>query len=231
MKTKTCFAFYLLLLSILFASNLPAQEDDWPEINEDGLHRITDSKAAIVYAAPGASLAGYGRVMLMEPEVSFKKDWERDLRSGSVSKLSTSSRVNTTRIKQQLADEFMTVFTEKLTASGYEIVDEADGDVLQVAPAIINLAINAPETVGAGRTNQYVKSAGEMTLSVELYDSVTGDLIAKAIDRQVDKEDNRMYTWANSSTNKVAADLILNGWADILVTALDEAKTYTPATE
>jgi hypothetical protein len=39
-------------------------------------------------------------------------------------------------------------------------------------------------------------------------------------------ENNQLYTWANSSTNKAAADRILNGWADILVAALNEAKTH-----
>jgi hypothetical protein len=225
MNVKSCVAVVLTMASSMVCSMLLAQPDDWPEVTEDGLHRVDTASMAVVYAEPGASLAVYNKIMLLEPKVAFKKNWERDLRAGSVSKLSTSSRVNTTRIKQELAAEFTTVFTEKLISAGYEIVTEAGDDVLQVSPAIVNLSINAPETVGAGRTNQYVTSAGEMTLFIELYDSVTGDLIAKAVDRQVDKEYNRMYTWANSSTNKVAADLILNGWADILVAALNEAKT------
>jgi len=98
-----------------------------------------------------------------------------------------------------------------------------------ILPAIVNLDITAPETSGSGRTNSYVRSAGEMTLYLELYDSVTGDIIAKAVDRQVDRENNQMYTWANSSTNKAAADRILNGWADILIAALNDAKVPSPA--
>jgi hypothetical protein len=226
MNSKKGITIYLILTALMLSSNLIAEQDEWPEVTEDGLHRVHDAKMAAVYAEPGADLAGYNKILLMKPEVAFKKNWERNLRSGSASKLSTSSRVNTTRIKKQLAEEFMTVFTEKLTGEGYEVVTEAGDDVLQVSPAIVNLAINAPETTGSGRTNQYVRSAGEMTLYVELYDSVTGDLIAKAVDRQVDKENNRMYTWANSSTNKVAAELIIRGWADILVAALNEAKTH-----
>jgi hypothetical protein len=59
---------------------------------------------------------------------------------------------------------------------------------------------------------------------VELYDSVTGDLIAKAADRKQDHDQN-FYTWTNSVTNKAAADRILKGWANILLQALNEAKT------
>ncbi len=63
-----------------------------------------------------------------------------------------------------------------------------------------------------------------MTLYLELYDSVTGDLIAKALDRKADNAHNQgFYTWANSVTNKAAADRILKGWANILLTGLNEA--------
>jgi len=61
-----------------------------------------------------------------------------------------------------------------------------------------------------------------MTLYIELYDSVSGDLIAKALDRRIDN--STFYTWTNSVTNKRASDKILTGWAKILVDALNEAK-------
>lgn len=231
MNPKTSFVIFAALAAALFSLNLTAKEKQWPEVTEEGLQRVPDTRMAVVYAEPGADLSGYTKVMLVEPEVAFKKNWERDQRSRSASRLSTSSRVNTTQIKKQLANEFSTVFVNKLTSAGYELVAEAGDDVLLVSPAIVNLAITAPETAGAGRTDQYVRSAGEMTLYIELYDSATGDLIAKAIDRQVDMENNQLYTWANSSTNKAAADRILNGWADILVTALNEAKTHAVVTD
>jgi hypothetical protein len=118
------------------------------------------------------------------------------------------------------------VFTETLNAGGYPVVEDLAEDVLLVRPSIVDLDVNAPDTRGAGRTNSYVRSAGEMTLYIELYDSVTGDLIVKALDRRGDRDNHDMYTWANSATNKMAADRILQGWADVLLDALNEAKSY-----
>ena len=63
-----------------------------------------------------------------------------------------------------------------------------------------------------------------MTLYLELYDSVTGDLLAKAIDRQVDRENSTIYRWADANVNKMAADRIIKGWANTLLDALNEAK-------
>ena len=121
------------------------------------------------------------------------------------------------------------MFAETLSSGGYEIVEEAAEDVLLIRPAIVNLDITAPEQHGSGRTNSYARSAGEMTLFIELFDSETGDLIVKAVDRGVDNPNNAgLYTWANASTNKNAARRILKGWADILLNALNEAKNASP---
>ena len=226
MNLKKSLILLFSLLIAVYSLNALAKKQEYPEVTEDGLHLVHDSKMAIVYAEPGANLALYSRVILLEPTVAFKKNWDRDQRSRSASKLSTSSRVNTEKIKQDLADEFEAVFTEALNSGGYEVVTEAADDVLLVRPSIVNLDVNAPQTHGSGRSNTYTRSAGEMTLYIELFDSVTGDLIAKALDRKVDNpNDVGFYTWANSQSNKAASVRILRGWADILLNALNEARS------
>ena len=202
---------------------LQAKEQDLPEVTEDGLHRVPDSKLAIVYAEPGANLESYRRVLLLEPYVAFKKNWERNQRSTSVNASRLTSK-DIERMKTTMATEFREVFTRVLESGGYPVVDEAGDDVLLVRPAIINLDANAPDTMSAGMTTTYVASAGEMTLYVEIYDSVTGDLMAKALDRRVDNRNAGLYTWANSVTNKAASERILKGWASILLDALNEAR-------
>jgi hypothetical protein len=200
-----------------------AKQEELPEVTEDGLHRVPDSKMAVVYAEPGADLAQYKRIKLMDAYVAFKKNWARDQRSRSADRLRVTSN-DVEKIKNDLAKEFQEVFRQTLEDGGYEVVDESAEDVLLVRPAIINLDVNAPDTMRAGRSRSYTSSAGEMTLYIEIYDSVTGDLIAKALDRRADTSRQGFYTWTNSVTNKSAAKRILKGWADILLDALNEAK-------
>ena len=222
MRLKTIRQSLCLLLLLVVAASAVAKEQELPEVTEDGLHKVPDSKMAIVYVDPQADLSGYQRVQLLKADVAFKKNWERDQRSRSASALSVTSK-DVERIKNSLAEEFQSVFTKVLEEGGYTLVDEAGDDVLLVRPAIVNLDVAAPDTMSAGRSRTYVDSAGEMTLYIELYDSVTGDLIAKAIDRQEDRNKG-YYTWSNRATNKAAADRILRGWAEILLNALNEAK-------
>jgi len=222
---RRCSSFTLSIF-LLFASYslVFAAKDELPEVTEDGLHRVHESKAAIVYAEPGATLADYDSVMLLEAHVAFQKNWERNQRTKSV----TSNRIRSSdieKIKNNLAREFDAIFTQTLEEGGYPVVDHAGETVLLIRPAIINLDITAPDTPSASFTRNYISSAGEMTLYLEIYDSVTGDMIAKAMDRKTDNTHANFYTWSNSSTNKAAAVRILKGWSEILLAALNEAKT------
>jgi len=223
MKLFKIFVISLIIVLTAMAGTAIAKQDELPEVTEDGLHRVPDSKLAIVYAEPGADLAQYQRIKLLDANVAFKKNWARNQRSRSASMLGGVSSRDIEKIKNNLAQEFNTVFRKTLEDGGYEVVEESGEDVLLVRPAIINLDVNAPDTQRAGRSTTFTESAGEMTLYIEIYDSVTGDLIAKAMDR---KADNRRgyYTWTNSVTNAAAARRILKGWATILLDALNEAK-------
>jgi hypothetical protein len=216
--TKTAVLITLACLS----GGLLAKEE-LPEVTEDGLQRVHDSKMALVYAQPGASLTDYTEVILLDAHVAFKKNWERDQRTSSISGNRLNSK-DVEGIKTRLATEFDQVFRTALVEGGYPVVSEAGDNVLLLRPAIINLDINAPDKPTAGISRTYTSSAGEMTLYLEIYDSVTGALIAKALDRKSDNRNGQFYTWTNSVTNKAAADRILKGWAQILLDALNEAK-------
>ena len=210
---------FLLGGSLLFS--VQAAATDWPDFTEDGLQRVEGTRASVVYADPEADFGEYRRIKLDEATVAFRKNWLRDQRSGSASVMRVTSS-DMERIKRDLSALFNEEFAAALAEGGYEVTDEVGDDVLRVSPSIINLDVNAPDTRSTGRSRSYTRSAGEMTLYVELYDSVTGDLLAKAQDRREDR-DAGFYTWTSSVTNRAAARRIIKGWAEILVEALDEA--------
>lgn len=209
---------------ILSATTVNAKKEELPDVTVDGLHRVPDSKLAIVYAEPGADLAPYNRVNLLEAYVAFDKNWERNQRTRSAQAFRVRPK-DIEKIKNTLSAEFNEIFSNALTEAGYELTDDVAEDVMIVRPAIINLDVNAPDTMSAGNSTSYVASAGEMTLYIELWDSVSGDIMAKALDRRVDNSRAGVYTWANSATNAAAAKRILKGWAAVLVDALNEAKS------
>ncbi len=189
--------------------------EDPPEVSFDGLRRVEDSKLALVYAIPDVDLSGYSKVGILEVEVAFKKNWRREHRGVRKSDME--------RIKRNVAETFRSVFVEELEAGGYEIVDQTGEDVLVVRPAILDLVVNAPKGMSATPTRTYVTSAGAATALIELYDSVTGAILVRAIDRRKAGNFGRGFS-ANDATNTADARRIIKIWAVTLREALDTVR-------
>ncbi|MBY5922636.1 DUF3313 family protein [Ferrimonas balearica] len=217
----------LMILSVLCLLLPMAQaKDDFPDRTDDGLTRIPSEQVQAAYWLEGATLAPYTRVAILDCFVAFKKDWQRDYNSGRRELSQRISGKEMEKIQQELAKEFMTVFTRELEErGGYEVVspEVRDQDVLLLRPAIINLDITAPDLQGTQFQRNYVASAGSMTLYMELYDSETRDLIGRVVDSR-SARDTGTFQYANKVTNRAEADRILRRWADLLVKALNEAK-------
>jgi len=124
------------------------------------------------------------------------------------------------RIKSDVATLFERVFTDRLEAAGFEVVDVAAEDVLLLRPSIINLDVTAPDNMGAGRSRTFTTSPGTATLYIELYDSLSGDIIGRAADRQTVRKAGGMLSWSSRVTNRGDAQRMIGRWADQLVSFL-----------
>jgi hypothetical protein len=215
---------------VLAASFMTAQvfaADDLPETTPEGMVLLKDTKVRAAYAMPGASLDQYTKVALLDCYVAFRKDWERDY-NRSATLQNRVSADDMERIKQALADEFKKIFTEELQEKGgYEIVDYTGDDVLIIRPALYDLDVTAPDTRTSGLNRTVVTSAGQMTLFMELYDSVSGSIIARIFDPQA-ADRGGIAMQANSVTNRAEADRMLRKWARLLG---DHLGTVENATE
>jgi len=220
MSTRHRTALALLLAGTLAALWPMAVLSDEPPKEWDGLARVKSKQLDHVYKLPEADFSGYKRVRLDPIEVEFDKNWKPNDSERSPSRRLSNSDIE--KIKQALAEEFRKVFTEELTKNGYPVVDESGDDVLRVSAAIVNLYITAPEKMSAGRSRTYTTSAGHMTLIAELRDSVTGKLMARAVD-SVQGRDTGNFQITNSVTNMSSARTALIKWARVLREGLDEA--------
>ena len=219
MTTDAPFRLVILVTLLSICSYSSAQENT-TNATIDGLELIDDTRLALVYAQPYANLGQYNKIYLDNAYIAFKKNWQRNQNRSQAHKVSSDDM---SRIKSELSSLFREVFSKTLIEGGYELVTERDNDVLLVRPSIINLDITAADTNSANRTQSFSETAGEMTLYLELYDSVTDDLIAKALDRQMDRRTG-FFQWQNHVTNRAAANRILQVWANVLKEGLDDAR-------
>ena len=209
-----------LLATGIVAALLPAMAADEPPKEWDGLVRVNSKQIDHLYKLPEANFSGYKRVRLDPIEVEFDKNWKPNESERSPSRRLTNSDLE--KIKKTLAEEFRKVFTEELAKNGYPVVDQDDDDVLRVSAAIANLYITAPEKMSAGRSRTYTTNAGHMTLVAELRDSVTGKLMARAVD-SVQARDTGTFMITTSVSNLASARTALSKWARVLREGMDAA--------
>jgi len=199
-----------------------------PQVSKDGLQLQEHTEQRLVYLKPGATFSQYDRVAILECYVEFRKNWARDYNSEHRSLENQVTNQDIERMKSALSTEFKKVFVNELTRGGYQVVDTTAPDVLVLRPALVNVDATAPDLMTANMERTVVKSAGEMTLYLELWDSTTNTILARVMDAEADQQPFAQP--ANRVTNTAAADTILKSWADELRGHLDavRGKTRTP---
>jgi len=196
-----------------------------PVVTFDGLVQVPDTRFEKVYRLPGADLSEYVEFGLAPCEVSFRKNWLRDQNSSRIDLTNRVTQEDVNRIRDALAEDCTTQFREALQkAPAYNLVGDFENgqDVLVIKPAIIDLDVNAPDVRGPGMTRNYTTSAGEMTLSLELVDGTTGQVLVRVVDEQEDRDTYRLE-WTTSVSNRAEARRVLRMWSERLRKGLDAA--------
>jgi hypothetical protein len=226
MMIKNSYASWRLLVStalvctvMTFSTPVLAAKQKLPEVSSDGLHLVPKSKVRIAYMKPGVSLEKYDQVKILDCYVEFAKDWQRDYNMDEIGINGRVTNKDVQEISQRLSAEFNKEFTKVLEKKGYPVVDNVGPDVLLLRPALLNVEVTAPDLMTPGMSTELVRSAGSMTLYMELYDSATSELIGRIVDPE---QDLGMGEVANRATNTAAADRIISRWASLLAEHLAE---------
>lgn len=217
-------------IGLAILSTALAAADAPPATTDDGLELRKSEKTRIVYVRPGADFSKYQRVGILDCEVDFEKDWQKDYNS---SRHGLEDRVKDSdieRMKAALAAECKKVFSEELQKNdGYGLSDVVGPDVLLLRPGLVNVEVNAPDLMTAQPGATIVRSAGQMTLILELWDPESKTILARVMDAQADHDG--FARRANRVTNKAAADEILRNWAVELRKHLDAVRQPAPTAE
>ena len=131
-----------------------------------------------------------------------------------------------TRLAKLVYDSFSKELQRK---GGYPVVTAAGPDVLRIKLNIINLIVTAPATMSAGMSRTYTASPGQAVLYAEFYDSQTGAILGRVLDREA-AENGPGFMMSNSVTNAYAAQQVTDQWARILRDRWDKARAAAAGT-
>jgi len=211
-------AVLLLALGSAAASDAP---ESW-----DGLVQVKPKRMDAAYLLPGADFRQYTKLMIDPTQVAFQKDWQKRINDSR----RLSDRVDDEQAQKILAaarTNFDDVFVEEFTKAGYTIVKQPGPDVLRVSTAVVNLYVNAPDTMSAGRSYSFTTEAGEATLVLEVRDSLTNALMGRALDRR-ETQGGAGTQLTTSVTNQVEFRALFRQWASIAAKGLEELKSHSP---
>jgi hypothetical protein len=194
-----------------------------PQVSPEGMELKKSTRSTIAYTKEGVDFSEYDKVQILPSAVAFKKNWKRDYNRDQVSLSTRVSDADVIRMKADVATLFDEIFKEEFGKSAkFPIVDKVGSNTLVIRPAIINLDVAAPDIKSSINVKTYASEAGQATLFIELYDGVSGEILARAVNTAV-AGDNSYYQWANRVSNRADAKRMIRKWAKALRIKFDEA--------
>lgn len=167
---------------------------------------------------PGVIWSDYDKVIVSDVEVTFSGRWDPRI----YGRFGLDPR-QVAKMRGDLAALAKTAFVESLVSGGQVVATANEAGVLQVVPKIIDLYVNAPPRNDLSPLYTYVLESGEMTLVLELRDSVTGTLLGQIRDRYRDPGIG-VFVLANEVSQQAENRRVLRAWAEHLRSMLNGAQ-------
>ncbi len=215
---KSLMLVLLSLLIVACTSAPPAlQTGSDAEYTFDGLVRVDNSRFRNAWADPEVDFSQYSKVMPDRAEFEFRAVSKTAGRT-SLARGNRSEFWISDANRDKLVDTVSAVFKEELSkAQGWEAAEEVGPDVLILRGALLDIVSFVPPEMIGGRSEIYLSSVGEATLVVEGIDSMSGEVVFRAVDRRSTNSTGRASTVTTWSEVRRAA----RRWATILREGLE----------
>ena len=216
----------LILIGLLISceSTSPTiQSSTNAEVTYDGLVRVDNSVLDAVWIRPGIDLSKYDQLMLVGAGIRYRSVPETNrLRMTNATEFPLDQRQ-----RRLIEESVQKVFREELAKSQrFEIVQQPSSRVLALTGALIDVVSFVPPR-RAGRTSYYLSQLGAATLVLELSDSMSGQVLARAIDGRGIDVQFQNPGGVNPVSNRFELEQELDRWADVIRNGL-ESLASTP---
>jgi hypothetical protein len=210
----------VLVALVTGCTSTPPSIDSSPgaEVTFDGLNEVLNSSADKAWARSGMDLSGYRKIMLQGAGIEYRPGGAsgRAYMARSMGGPYEVTEEQKARFEQVVSEAFR---EEMARSERFEIVNEPGPDVLLIRGAILDVVSYIPPDDLSGRVEVYLSSVGEATLVLEIRDSITNAIMARAIDR--DAADSSTMFNSNRVTNSSEVRRLVQGWARALREGLE----------
>lgn len=226
--TRNYLALAVLCLSLSGCATPTPTLDTGPnaEITFDGLHEVKNSAAGKSWAMPDLDLSGYTKIMIESAGIHYRPGGET--RRTSMAR----SDGGPFEVDEKQKARFQKVVGETLLdelskSEKFALVTEPGPGVLLIRAALLDIVSYVPPEP-MGRNEIYLTEIGQVTLVLELHDSITDAILVRAIDRN-SIGDNNMMQNSNRVMNTSEVKRVIRRWSSKLRMRLDGFSGFTNA--
>ncbi len=208
-------------MTIAGCSSAPPTIQQGPdaEVSFDGLHVVDNAAFREAWADPDIEFSRYNKIMPGGAFFEFRAV-KRTSRTQSARSRTREFYIDEDA-RQRLEEEVTAIFTEELANSTrFTVVDEPGPDVLIIRGGLHDIvSFVPPQPIGRGEI--WLSSVGEITLILEVVDSLSGEVIARAVERRAAERGGGMAIQANRVTTWAELRRLTRRWATTLRDGLD----------
>lgn len=213
----------LALLTACAGKTPTLQTGPGAETTFDGLVRVNNTTMSKVWAREDIDLRAYSKVMPVITGVQYRTVKKT---SATASRASTQTEFYIPEeARKAFEQDVAEVFAEEFAKSKhFTVTDQPGDDVLLVRAELQDVVSKVPPETGPGREYNFIRSVGDATLVLELYDSDSGEILARAVDRREFTTPGARVERSSEGFNRANVRRGLQFWASILVNGLDSVK-------
>ncbi len=190
------------------------------EVSFDGLHKFDNARVDMAWAVPDLNLSGYTKILPANAGIEYAQatnmgDTPEARSRGGPFIIDDESRARF----EALVDD---IFMEELQKSNrFDVVDEPGPDVLVVEGILLNVTSHRPPDPVGGRSYVYVGAYVEASLALEVRDSETNRILARAVDRRAASTRAGAYSHNNVARTTEEVGVLIRFWGSRLREALE----------
>jgi hypothetical protein len=223
MKTATILAVATALaLAGCATKESSIQTGPEAEVTFDGLHKVENAAFKNAWADPDIDFSRYSKFIaggaVFEFRAVKKSNTQRSSSSQSEFWIDDKS-------KEKLSEEVSAVFQEELAKSErFTETDTPGPDAIIIRGALHDIVSRVPPEY-VGRSDIYLSSVGEATLILEVVDSMSGEVIARAVERRAAQRAGGQAVRSSSVTTWSEVRRLARRWATTLRDGMDAIPT------
>lgn len=193
------------------------QQGSDAEVSYDGLHLIDNSVFRLAWADPDIDFSRYSK--FMPGGASFEYRAVRKTQSTRARSSSSEFYIDE-NARETLKEITSEIFAEELANSTrFTVTDVRGQDTIIIRGALHDIVSNVPPE-RSGRGDVFLSQVGEITLILEVVDSMSDEVIFRALERRaLDRSGTAIR--ASSVTSRAEARRVIRRWATILREGLD----------